>query len=297
VKEAYITKNLAPVTLGRIEQANQIIEEYQAQGFTLTVRQIYYQFVARDLIPNELRFYRLVANALEKGRLTGQIDWQAIEDRTRFLRSNTHWEDPEHILMSAAAGYKLDTREDQDFLIEVWIEKDALVGVIDSVCKELDIDFFSCRGYVSLSEMWRAAQRYQQEDRTCVLLHLGDHDPSGLDMTRDITDRLENMFQCDNVEVRRIALNMDQIKKYNPPPNFAKTTDTRSGNYIPKYGNKSWELDALSPNVIVDLIRKNVENLTDEDKRQHILSRQEEDREMLNNVADKWDELKDGDWI
>jgi len=296
MKEAYLTKNLGLVTLDRIAQANKIIAEYQAQDFTLTVRQVYYQFVARALIPNELRSYRLVANALEKGRLTGLIDWRAIEDRTRFLRGNVHWEDPEHILMSAADSYKLDSRANQPFLIEVWIEKDALVGVIDSICRKLDVDFFACRGYVSLSEMWRAARRYQLEDRTCVLLHLGDHDPSGLDMTGDIQRRLE-MFQCENVEVRRIALNMDQIEQYKPPPNFAKMSDTRAAEYVSEFGDESWELDALPPNVIADLIEENVERLTDEDKRQDILEQQAVDRSNLNKVADKWEELKEGGWI
>jgi len=291
VKESYRHKNLGSVTLERIEQANKIIEEYQQQGYTLTVRQIYYQFVARDLIENKARSYKLIANALEKGRMNGYIDWETIEDRTRSLRGNTHWDSPSQILDSAASGYKLNSREDQSSLVEVWIEKDALIGVISSVCQELDIDYFSCRGYVSLSALWRAARRYKYEDKPCIILHMGDHDPSGLDMTRVIGDTLAT-FGCDNIEVRRIALNMDQVEEYNPPPNFAKITDTRSGGYIAQHGDQSWELDALSPDVMVNLIKDEVDKLTDDAKQQKLLRLQEKDKEKLQEVADNWESLQ-----
>lgn len=290
MREKYKTFNLRKKTLKLIEQANEIISEYQAQGFVLTVRQIYYQFVARGWIENKVQSYGYVGAALNKGRMTGLIDWYAIEDRTRFLRGNQHWDDPAQILRSAASSYQLNSRETQNYTIEVWIEKDALVGVIDSICRELDVAFFACRGYVSLSEIWRAAQRLQYADKI-VILHLGDHDPSGIDMTRDIEDRLVT-FGCNNLEVRRIALTMKQIKKYNPPPNPAKFSDPRAKEYIEQYGEQSWELDALAPDVIEKLIRTNVEALTDEAKRQKILSKQEKEKEQLEYVAENWEDLE-----
>lgn len=289
-KITYLTKNLGAVTLQRIHQANTIIEEFQAKGFKMTVRQVYYQFVARGLIANELRSYKLVANALEKGRMGGLIDWYAIEDRTRFLRGNTHWGSPSEILSSAAAGYRLDSRADQPYLIEVWIEKDALVGVIEPICEELDIDYFACKGYVSLSEMWRAAGRYNYDGRPCKLLYLGDHDPSGLDMTRCVGDILHT-FGCENIEVFRIALNMDQVEEHQPPPNFAKLSDTRSADYIATYGEESWELDALPPDVITEVIEENVDLLTDDRKRRKLLALQEAHREKLEDIALHWEEI------
>lgn len=293
MKISYLSKNLGQETLHRIDQATTIIDEYQAQGFTLTVRQIYYQFITKNWIPNEKRSYKLIANALEKGRMNGLIDWQAIEDRTRFLRGHNNWGSPPEFLRDTSYRYRLDSRSDQDFRIEVWIEKDALIGVIGGICLELDVDYFSCRGYVSLSEMWRAARRYQyDEDRTCVILHLGDHDPSGLDMTRVIGDTLST-FGCTNVEVRRIALNMEQIKKYQPPPNYIKPLDTRSDGYVEQYGEESWELDALSPQVMVDLIKENVDQLTNKAKRQRRIELQEEQKEelqdVLNSTAEDWE--------
>jgi hypothetical protein len=85
----------------------------------------------------------------------------------------------------------LDTRRNQEYYIEVWIEKDALLGILETICKKLDVPYFSCRGYVSQSSMWEAAQRFRENDREGILLHLGDHDPSGIDMSRDIQERLK----------------------------------------------------------------------------------------------------------
>lgn len=289
MKIQYKSLNLQEATLDLIDQANDIIEAYDAQGFVLTVRQIYYQFVARGWIPNNIKSYGYVGAALNKGRMAGLINWTAIEDRTRFLRSNSHWSSPEEILRSAAQSYARDSREDQSCKIEVWIEKDALVGVIENVCRELDVDFFACRGFVSLSEMWRAAQRLQYEAQV-VILHLGDHDPSGIDMTRDIEDRLVT-FGCDNLEVKRIALTMDQVHEFNPPPNPAKLSDSRARNYINQYGPDSWELDALAPNVIEELIRKHVLEFTQQSKRLKILKTQEEERKRLLHIAKNWEDF------
>ncbi len=285
----YSTTKLRKATLELVEMANIIIAEYQAQGFELTVRQIYYQFVARGLIENTLKSYGYIGAALNKGRMCGLVDWEAIVDRTRSVYSNSHWNSPCDILEAAAQGYKLDTRLDQDTYIEVWIEKNALLGVIEPVCKELDVTYLPCIGYYSLSSMWSAAGRFNcNRDKECIVLHFGDHDPSGIDMTRDIQDRLYKFGS--EVDVRRIALNMDQVKKYNPPPNPAKLSDSRAADYIEKYGTESWELDALLPDVIAKLIKKNVNSLTNSKKLQAQIALQEEQREKLHEIAEDYED-------
>jgi hypothetical protein len=218
-----------PAKLAVVKQANAIIAEYQAQGFDLTLRQLYYQFVARDLIPNRLQEYKRLGDIINDARLAGLIDWLAIVDRTRNLKDLAHWNDPPEIVDAVAEQFRIDKWRTQPYRVEVWIEKDALVGVIEGVCQDLDVPFFSCRGYTSQSEMWSAAQRLRKHakgDQTPVILHFGDHDPSGCDMTRDIQDRLR-MFIGKHLEVRRLALNMPQVDEYNPPPNPAKISDSR----------------------------------------------------------------------
>lgn len=304
----YVPKRFRNATLGIIVKANAIITAYQEQGFRLTLRQIYYQMIARDLFPeswidpvynakhglppdtkNTLKNYKRLGDILNDGRLAGLIDWEAIEDRTRNLESNAHWGSPGQIVRACAQQFRFDLWGDQDYYCEVWIEKEALVGIVEGICTELDVSYFACRGYVSQSEMWVAAQRLiEQEDagKDTIIFHLGDHDPSGMDMTRDIMDRLE-MFGS-MVEIRRIALNMDQIEEYNPPPNPAKTTDARYDKYWEEHGHDSWELDALEPKVLVDLIRTKVNEVCDEVRWDAQVERQEQAQEELQLVARQW---------
>ncbi|MHC4617225.1 MAG: hypothetical protein ACYTEQ_05670 [Planctomycetota bacterium] len=290
-KIRYADISMREARLAIVVQANKIISEYQAQGFTLTLRQLYYQFVARDFIANTERDYKRLGGIINDGRLAGLLDWEAIEDRTRVYRANSHWSDPASILQAAADSYAIDTRSDQAYYVEVWVEKDALSGVIEQACQPLDIPFFSCRGYVSASAMWRAAQRFLRHSRQqCCLLHLGDHDPSGIDMSRDIQDRLE-LFGAE-VTVKRIALNLDQIERYNPPPNPAKVSDSRYEGYVSEFGTESWELDALEPQVLVALIQAHVRTLTNDLKRQRRLELQKQQRSKLQAVADRWGELE-----
>jgi hypothetical protein len=291
---AYVEKTFRKSSLAVIQQANKILREYGAAGFDLTLRQLYYQFVARDLIPNTQKSYKRLGSIINDARLAGLIDWSYIVDRTRNLRALGHWDEPSDIIESAAASFRVDLWETQPYYCEAWIEKDALVGVLERICNELDIPFFSCRGYTSQSELWGAAQRIIRETgdgRSAVIFHLGDHDPSGIDMTRDITERFR-MFGA-KVDVRRLALNMDQVEQYDPPPNPAKLTDSRCAGYMAEHGSSSWELDALNPSVISDLIRSNAEELIDEDAWKERKAAGERGRELLGACAGRWDEVED----
>ena len=270
-----------------IEKANEIIESYKGQGFDLTLRQLYYQFVSRDIIANTQKEYKRIGAVINDARLAGLIDWDSIVDRTRNLQKNPHWDSPSEIVESCAEQYREDLWAGQDHRVEVWIEKDALSGVISGICTELDTPYFSCRGYTSQSEMWGAAQRlrsYATRGQTPVIIHLGDHDPSGKDMTRDIMDRMR-MFVGKSINVKRIALNMDQIEKYNPPPNPAKITDSRATGYIHEFGSDSWELDALEPQVITKLVEKTVLKFRDDKKWRKAEALQGEGRRRLREVA------------
>lgn len=287
-KIAYIDRNFREDSLALIAIANNIIDEYAEQDFLLTLRQLYYQMVARDIIPNSQKEYKRLGGIIANARLAGLIDWLAIVDRTRELRGNSHWASPRHIMRSAIKGYRIDKWAEQPCRIEVWIEKDALVGVISRICQELDIDYFSCRGYTSASEMWSAAQRlrgYLDDGQDPIVLHFGDHDPSGIDMTRDIAERLALLADCP-VDVQRMALNQDQIDLYGPPPNPTKLTDSRAPGYIAIHGYDSWELDALEPGTIVELISDEVHDIRDADLWTEATQREAEHREILRLAAE-----------
>lgn len=280
-------------SLRLIEHARVIINEYSAQGFDLTLRQLYYQFVARDIIPNQQSEYKRLGSIINNARLAGLISWDAIVDRTRNLQRNNHWASPAHLIRQAAGWYGEDCWASQLNRVEVWIEKDALIGVIEGVCRDNDCAYFSCRGYTSQSEMWRAAQRliaYQRDFSQDVhIIHLGDHDPSGIDMTRDITDRLALFCEGHGHNaptIHRIALNMDQVQQYNPPPNPTKLTDSRAPAYIYNYGHDSWELDALDPTTLADLIQSRIEVLRHPDFWEAAVAHEAEGKEQLKAVAE-----------
>lgn len=277
-------------SLELIELVNCVVDEYSKQGYDLTLRQVYYQLVARGYISNNERSYKNTGNLINDGRLAGLIDWNSITDRTRNLRKNGHWETPADVIKSAKYSYLLNKWEGQPNYIEVWVEKDALVDVIGQVCEPLDVPFFSCRGYTSQSEIWMAAQRFRNQRKRGqrIIIHLGDHDPSGIDMTRDIQDRLD-LFGAD-VHVKRVALTMEQINMYKPPPNPAKISDSRASKYIEEYGDESWELDALEPRVITTLIQNEVTAYRDDALYQEICARELKGKEELQMLCDSYDE-------
>ncbi|MDQ0362557.1 hypothetical protein [Breznakia pachnodae] len=283
-KKCYVEKKFNRKSMEKIALINEVLADYGSQGYDLTLRQVYYQLVARGYIENSERSYKNIGSLINDARLAGLIDWDAITDRTRSLRGNAHWSTPADVISSARYSYMLDRWRDQPNYVEVWVEKDALIGIVGQAATKLDVPYFSCRGYTSQSEMWNAAQRFirQFEKQSRTIIHLGDHDPSGIDMTRDIQERL-NLFGAD-VRVKRVALTMKQIELYGPPPNPAKTTDARADGYIKKYGPESWELDALEPSVIEELIRKEVGKLTDKRLFREVERREEYDKKILIKI-------------
>jgi hypothetical protein len=181
------------------------------------------------------------------------------------VKKNLHLDSPAHGIKLIRDQYGIDMWENQSSRVEVWIEKNALIGVIDDVCTTNDVPFFACIGYVSQSEQYRAGMRFRNPDQNTIILHLGDHDPSGIDMTRDNRDRLQMFAGFRQVEVRRLALNMDQVDELNPPPNPAKLSDSRAREYIHNFGDESWELDALEPKMMADLIQDEIDKIRDPD--------------------------------
>lgn len=291
-KICYVPKKFKDEGMEIIKQANDIIAEYSAQGYDLTLRQLYYQFVARDKLPNTPQSYDRLGSLVNDARLAGLIDWNHIVDRTRGVETISTWDTPQDIVDACASQFKIDKWATQPYRVEVWIEKEALAGVFERVCRELRVPYLSCRGYTSQSEMWRAGRRlqgYLQADQKPLILHFGDHDPSGIDMSRDIEDRLK-LFMG-GTEFQRLALNMAQVEEYNPPPNPAKISDSRAVSYIATYGDESWELDALNPDVLSQLVRDAVEGILDQDAWDAASTEEDEHRRKLREVAAQWEEL------
>lgn len=346
---AYENKRLSPDRLVIVAQANELLASYAEQGLDVTLRQLYYRFVALDLFPDDRTWtqvgrrwvrdpdgtknadpnYKWLGDIISIARMTGRLDWELIVDRTRELDELPHWDSPTELVNAAAEQFRVDRWATQPVYVEVWIEKDALEGVIERPCRKFDVPFFSCRGYTGQAAMWEAGQRLLgkiREGKRVVILHMGDHDPSGIDMTRDIDDRLWNFIGQDYLRVRaeeegidirelseanreltlgpwadevrerlrveRIALSMEQVEEYAPPPNPAKVTDSRFRSYRAEYGDESWELDALDPAVLAELVESNVSELIEDwGAWAAAITEQKQGRDRLAAAAERWDEV------
>ena len=276
------------ITRALLEASVLIIEDYGRQGYQLTLRQLYYQLVSRDIIPNRQEWYKRLGDVISKGRMGGHIDWNAIVDRGRTPVKPPDWSGPGEILRAAASQFRLDRWEGQEFHVEVWCEKDALAGVIEPVCRRNHVRFMANRGYSSSTAMYDAAQRFleaMERRQDPVVIYLGDHDPSGLDMSRDITDRLYTLTHDIDVEVVRLALNYDQVQRYNPPPNPTKLTDSRAPLYVALHGRESWELDALDPAVLDALVEETIGEFLDRDLYAEVVEREESARAAIREAA------------
>ena len=275
MKEKYRDLKFHKKNLNLLEKIKDILEEYELQEIKVTLRQLYYQLVARGIIPNQIKEYAKLSGLLTNARYTGRIDWDAIEDRTRIPNIPNIFSDIKHLLEVAGRSYQLDRWEEQEYYVELWTEKDAISSVISPITNFYQVGVSVNRGYTSASAMYESKQRFLEQGKIKILLYLGDHDPSGLDMDRDIQERL-NEFGAD-VKVIRIGLTQKQIKKYSPPPNPAKITDPRAKDYIKKYGDSSYEVDALRPEVLQKLIKNSILKYLDLEKYEQVKKKEQED--------------------
>lgn len=297
MKIAY-TENLklGPANKERLETINQIIEKYVDDGYVMTLRQLYYQLVQRNIIPNVSKEYAKLSTLLKQGRMAGIVDWDAIEDRGRQPKIPWSTSGIAGALKTIHDQYRLDRMQEQEYYIEIWVEKDALSNVMRRVTEKYHVNLMVNKGYSSCSAMHESYWRFKESEKPGVLLYFGDHDPSGKDMVRDIEDRMREFGLGIeyNFNVQNPALNMDQVRRYRLPENPAKITDPRAAEYIRQYGNKSWELDALEPPVLVRIIEDAILEYIDMDKYKDMLFKEKTEKLRLMKMRTDFDDY-DGD--
>jgi len=290
--------NFKPESLAMLEKANQILAEYKALGYDMTLRQLFYQMVTKNWIKNSDRSYKNLGNLIGNARKAGLVDWDSISDRGRDTHFLAHFNSPAHILDAAISQYREDKWENQPVHLEVMVEKQALENILIPVCQEMDVRFTANKGYPSLSLSYEIGQRLAKMidfDKDIVILYLGDFDPSGWDMTRDVLDKMQ-MFSENyegRITVERIALNEDQIEKWNPPPNAAKLKDSRAKEYIKKYGRVSWELDAIKVDDLASLLETEILRYRDDDLWDEAVERETHNRGLLNKYRKQAEKEQD----
>jgi hypothetical protein len=297
-KEKFVEHNFNAASLTLIDTANGILNEYRRMGYKLSLRQLYYQLVARDYIENSVKSYKRIGGLVSDARLAGLLDWNMIEDRNRETVIPASWTSPAQIVRVAASQFRVDRWMGQPCHVEVMVEKDALSGILEPVCRDLHVRFTANKGYSSSSAMYETGKRIANAiilgGRNVHVFYLGDHDPSGIDMTRDIRERLA-MFSDRTIEIHRLALNYDQVEQWSPPENPAKETDSRYQAYADQFGESSWELDAVEPRTLADLVREGIEDLIDKDQWDEVMQEEERMRNELESFADEYEAREDSD--
>lgn len=288
---------------GLLNKIIEIVVRYQKQGIILTNRQLYYQLVASDFIPNADEIYKRICTFLTDARYAGLIDWEAIEDRGRVPQKHSEWTSVANLVKSAVYSYRLPRWKDQENYVELYCEKQAMESVLKPIANKYHIYFGYNKGYSSASTMYDLAQRVKtqiQNGKHVYILYLGDHDPSGLDMVRDVRERIHEFLTMGDdpvepdFEIVQLALKMEQIQAYNPPPNPAKITDPRARWYISKYGKTSWELDALRPDVLIKIAEDGILKHLDVDKYNAWIEKEDEQKKALEEFGKKLD-AEDGE--
>jgi hypothetical protein len=247
----------------------------------MTVRQVYYQLVSRQVIENSRGAYQSVSKALIGARQDGIVPWEWIEDRLRRPRHVSMWTDIADFGESAIASYRRDVWATQPRYFEAWLEKDALSGIFEDVLEPYGVTLNVGRGYDGWSSINSAAERFYVHGNATII-YFGDFDPSGEDMVRSLKERLD-WFGLD-VEIIKAALTRDDINNYGLPPDFTKATDTRRAKFVEKHGDISVELDALPVDILRQRIIEHVEARMDLDSLAGCRATEDGEREQLRGA-------------
>jgi len=279
-----------------LEKVKEIIRQYDTR---LTLRQIYYRLVSKQVIENNVNEYKRLSSILVKARMEGIINFDSIEDRSRDVNIDTEESaESKEVFLSRElnwleewdegySGYSLPRWHNQPYSVEVWVEKQALESLFLSVTRERRVNLAVCKGYPSLTYLYQAAKRLiENNDKKRVVLYFGDHDPSGKDIERYIKERL-NDLEVGDIEIKRIALTMGQVQEYKLPPAPTKKGDSRSSNYIAKYGDNSIELDAIEPDILQEIIKEAIGEYFDKEIHEEVKEESEESREWLEERMSK----------
>lgn len=290
MKECFQPKKFGERSLAIIAKANEIISTYAAMGYDLSVRQLYYQFVAENVLKNTPENYQALQAVVSEGRLAGLIDWEYIKDRGRVTHKDSTYASLKGFIQQLNESYRLDKWKNQANYVEVMVEKQALEGVLLPVCQKWEVAFTANKGYSSSSTMYERGKYLQSqrdvEGKKIHVIYLGDHDPSGVDMSRDVQDRL-SMFSDGYVEVHRVALNIEQVRRLKLPENPAKMDDSRAADYVALYGPHSWELDAIDPRTLAGIVEHKIRSLLDYTQWTKDVQIQDAEQDKLQDIIEK----------
>jgi hypothetical protein len=262
--------------------------ETLASGHPMTVRQVFYRMVSRPdalIQKTEAEYKQTVGRLLVEMRLDGEIPFGWVADNTRWMRKPRTYGSLEDVLRHTAQTYRRDLWDSQDAYVEVWIEKDALAGVVFEVTAAWHVPLMVSRGFSSITFLHTAAEAIEEAERPAYLYYFGDHDPSGVHIDRSIEDHLRRFAPEAEINFRRVAVLEEQIAAWNLPTRPTKRTDSRSKSFV----GDSVEVDAIPPDQLREMVEGCITAHIDPDRLDRLRDVEAQERKTLQEYARLYD--------
>jgi hypothetical protein len=268
-------------TAAEIDQRRQGLLDIVAEQQPMTVRQVFYQASVRGLVEKSEAGYTKVQTDLVQMRRAGDLPYRWLADSTRWQRKPRTFGSVEEALNDTARLYRKALWRDADAYCEIWLEKDALSGVVYSITSEFDVPLMVARGYASLSFLNDAAEYINGLDVPAYIYHLGDFDPSGVNAGEKIEETIREMAPDAEVHFERLAVKHSQINAWDLPTRPTKKTDTRSKGF----GDISVELDAIAPDLLRRLVWRAIERHLPPKKFKVLKAAEKSEQQFINGLV------------
>ncbi|RIK78509.1 MAG: hypothetical protein DCC67_11475 [Planctomycetota bacterium] len=256
-----------------------VVEQYRP----MTVRQVFYQLVSRGVIEKtEAQYKTTVCRLLVEMRREGQIPYSWIADNTRWMRKPNTYSSLSEMLSLTQETYRRAVWDNQDAYVEIWLEKEALAGVLVDVTSKWDVPLMVTRGYPSLSYVYSAAKAIEAQDKPAYLYYFGDRDPSGVDIDRFVAQQIGEIAPDVELYFERVAVTRSQISELELPTRPTKQSDSRSKNFA----GESVEVDAIDPDTLRDLCESCITDHIDHDAYERLLAVEAAERDTLASMID-----------
>jgi hypothetical protein len=275
---------------GEWAETTQLIEDSVAvlkEQNPMTIRQLFYQPVSRETLTNNINEYRKLSRVMTKAREDGRVDYDLIVDRSRPIYTPLVFDDPAEYARNMKSWYRRDYWQDQPNYCEIWTEKDAVVGSIEDLWRELGVTIRIGRGFLSTTRKHEIEEIFDdiglRKQKEITVFYLGDHDPSGIDIQRDTEASINSFF-----DIKRLAIHPEDINDFNLPPLRIKSDDPRAEAFRREHGGECVELDALPPKELRRRIKKAVTGLLDKESWDRAVAVEKVEIASIQDFVKRW---------
>jgi hypothetical protein len=301
VPKAKTVKDVGDRQVEFLEACQMVVNSLRA-FWPVTIRQIHYKLLNSPPLTqatkdrkecwrykNDKRSYAKLSDLLVSARYSGYISFDAIDDATRPSEVKVGWtnqnEFVNHQVKNLLKGYHRDRQEGQPHHIELLAEKNTLLNIIRDIAKKFYVPLTPLRGYGGPSLWQRIQDRYNASGKDrCIVIILSDHDPEGLDLADDCVRSLRDNHDVP-VEARRPLLTLDQVRRHNLHPNWAKETSARYRDYVRRAGtNQCWECEALDPERIRECVHEAILGAMNVDQLNAVQEREDVEKKHLVRI-------------